>query len=95
MGFKFEWDPVKAAENFTNHRVHFSEGTTVFDDPLSLTIPDPEHSWDEQRFVTIGQSAQGRLLIMVYTDRDGRIRPISVRTATPRERRTYEEEDQH
>ena len=94
MGYRFEWDSSKAADNFAKHGVHFDEATTIFDDGLSLTIPDPEHGWHENRFVTIGQSVQGRLLVVVYTERDDRIRLISVRTATPRERRIYEEEDQ-
>ncbi len=94
MGYRFEWDPAKAAENFARHGVHFDEGTTVFDDGLSLTIRDPEHSWHEDRFVTTGHSVQGRLVVVVHTERDDRIRLISVRTATPRERRTYEKEDQ-
>ena len=86
MGYRFEWDPAKAAENFARHGVHFDEGTTVFDDGLSLTIRDPEHSWHEDRFVTTGHSVQGRLVVVVHTERDDRIRLISVRTATPRER---------
>jgi uncharacterized DUF497 family protein len=94
VGYRFEWDPAKAAENFARHGVHFDEGTTVFDDGLSLTIPDPEHSWNEYRFVTTGHSVQGRLVVVVHTGRDDTIRLISVRTATPRERRTYEKEDQ-
>jgi uncharacterized DUF497 family protein len=94
VGYRFEWDPAKAAENFARHGVHFDEGTTVFDDGLSLTIRDPEHSWQEDRFVTTGHSVQRRLVVVVHTERDDRIRLISVRTATPRERRTYEKEDQ-
>ena len=94
MGYRFEWDPAKAAENFARHGVHFDEGTTVFDDGLALTIPDPEHSWHEDRVVTTGHSVQGRLVVVVHTERDDRIRLISVRTATPNERRTYEKEDQ-
>ena len=94
MGDRFEWDTAKAVENFARHGVHFDEGTTVFDDGLSLTIPDPEHSWDEHRFVTTGHSIQGRLVVVVHTERNDTIRLISVRIATPSERRTYEKEDQ-
>ena len=86
----FEWDPTKATENATKHGVEFSEALTVFGDPLEVTIGDPDHSVDEQRFVSIGLSGSGRLLVVAYTEREGRIRLISAREATARERKTYE-----
>jgi uncharacterized DUF497 family protein len=92
---KFQWDPNKAAENLTKHAVSFEEGSTVFGDPLAATVPDPDHSVEEQRFVTIGLSASQKLLVVVHSDRDDDIRIISVRRATPSEKKRYEaEQDQ-
>ena len=91
MGLEFEWDPKKAKDNFRKHRVRFEEAATVFADPLSLTIDDPLHSRTEARFVTMGSSFKGRLLVVIHADRGRRIRIISARKATPRERRAYEE----
>jgi uncharacterized protein len=91
MGLVLEWDGKKAWENFNKHGVAFTEAATVFGDPLSLTIADPLHSTDEERFVTIGQSTEGRLLVVVHTERGDTIRIISARVATRRERRSYEE----
>ena len=91
MGLIFEWDERKARQNSSKHGVSFEEATTVFEDPLSLTIEDPVHSDYEGRFVTIGQSVQGRMLVIVYTDRIDKIRIISSRAATPHERKSYEE----
>jgi uncharacterized protein len=88
----FEWDPKKARSNIARHGVTFEEAATVFGDRLSLTILDPIHSSSEHRFVTIGLSANGRLLVVVHTDRGDAIRIISARRANTRERRTYEEE---
>lgn len=87
---QFEWDPVKAEENATKHAVAFAEAMTVFGDPLELVIPDPDHSVGERRLVSIGMSSSGRLLVVSYTERGARIRLISARTATARERKTYE-----
>ena len=87
---QFEWDPDKAAANLSKHGVAFEEAATVFGDSLSLTAYDPDHSADEDRYITMGTSADGRLLIVSHTDRGGRIRIISVRKATPRERKAYE-----
>ncbi len=92
MSIRFEWDERKAKQNERKHKVTFEEAITVFADPLSLTIPDPLHSWDEERFVTMGLSAKRRLLVVVHTDRGDTIRIISARRATPRERSEYEEE---
>jgi uncharacterized DUF497 family protein len=86
-----EWDPVKARQNLRKHKVSFEEAATVFHDTLSLTIDDPLHSEDEDRFVIIGESLQRRTLVVVHTDRGDKIRLISARLATARERRAYEE----
>jgi uncharacterized DUF497 family protein len=66
----FDWDEEKARSNFAKHNVSFDEATSVFDDPLFLTFADPEHSLREQRFIIMGESAKGRLLVVAYTDRD-------------------------
>ena len=87
---KFEWDPGKAANNFAKHEISFNEASTVFADPLSLTFTDPDRSRSEDRYVTIGESMQRNLLIISHTDRDQRIRIISARKVTHRERRIYE-----
>lgn len=88
---EFEWDADKAARNLAVHRVEFSEAATVFGDPLALTFFDPEHSEDEDRYLTFGYSIEGRLLVVSHTDRQDRIRIISAREATRRERVIYEE----
>jgi hypothetical protein len=87
---RFEWDPAKAADNAGKHGVEFAEAMTVFGDPLEVTIPDPGHSVGEHRFLSMGLSAAGRLLVVAYTERNGRIRLISAREATAQERKTYE-----
>lgn len=87
---EFEWDSEKAAANLRKHGVSFSEAVTVFGDPLEVTIADPDHSESEFRFLSIGRSESGRLLVVAYTERDNRIRLISARPATPRENRSYE-----
>jgi uncharacterized DUF497 family protein len=89
---QFEWDEDKAARNLKKHKIAFGEAATVFGDPLSVTFPDPDHSIEEDRFVILGTSENGSLLLVSYTDREERIRIISARKATRRERRTYEEE---
>lgn len=86
-----EWDPEKAASNLTKHGVAFHEAGTVLDDPLSTTFPDPAHSVDEQRYLTIGSSVSGRILVVAHTDRGEAVRLISARAATPTERRFYEQ----
>ena len=88
---RFEWDSSKAAENLARHGVSFEEAATVFRDVLSATGEDPDHSFDEDRFVTFGVSTAGRLLAIAHTDRDDTIRIISARPATPSERVIYEE----
>ena len=91
MSLIFEWDEIKARKNLEKHGVAFSEASTVFGDPLSLTIPDPVHSEIEDRFVVLGESANRRLLVVVFAERDSKIRIISARRATQYERRAYEE----
>jgi uncharacterized DUF497 family protein len=75
----FEFDPAKAAANLKKQGVSFDEAATVFDDPLSSTLPDDQHSDDEDRFITVGMSALQRLPFVVYTERDSRIRLIGAR----------------
>jgi uncharacterized DUF497 family protein len=88
---EFEWDPEKAAENIRSHQVTFDEAMTVFRDPLARTFPDPAHSEGETRYLEIGHSARGRLLIVSFTERQGKPRLISARRVTRKERRIYEE----
>lgn len=87
----FTWDPRKEAANQRKHGVGFREAATVMRDTLSTTFPDPVHSRGEERYVTIGRSRLGRTLVVAHTEREGTIRIISARPATPRERRFYEE----
>jgi hypothetical protein len=89
----FEWDTEKASSNVEKHGVGFAEAITVFGDPLEVTIVDPDHVHDERRYLSLGQSVVGRLLVVSYTERDGRIRIISAREAAPTERRHYESDD--
>lgn len=91
MALFFEWDNRKAQSNKRKHGVTFGEASTVFGDPLSVTIPDPGHSAGEDRFVTIGLSVNNRLIVVVHTDRDDIIRVISARKATRHEREQYEQ----
>ena len=86
----FEWDPKKAGSNIEKHGVSFGEASTVFRDPLSLTIDDPLHSTGEMRMVQIGISHKNRLLIVVHTEKGDNIRLISARKATKKERNNYE-----
>ncbi len=87
----FEWDEYKAKLNLKKHQVSFEEAKTIFDDPLAVTIDDPDHSDDEERYIDIGFSAKGRLLVVVYTERGMAIRVISCRKANDAERRVYNE----
>ena len=89
----FEWDRRKAEANLRKHGVGFEEAQTVFMDPLVITLPDPDHSDDEERFIDIGTSGNQRVLVVGYTERGQRIRLIHAREATPGERRRYEEEE--
>lgn len=88
---RFEWDPEKAALNLRQHGVSFEQGSTVFGDALEMTIHDPDHSEDEERWLTMGLSSDGQLLVVWHTHRgDDVYRIIGTRRATPKERRTYE-----
>jgi hypothetical protein len=87
----FEWDDAKAESNERKHGVSFTEAETVFGDPLSLTGYDPRHSDDEDRYITMGMSTEGRLLIVSHTDRGDKVRLISAREASRRERKDYED----
>lgn len=89
----FEWDPEKAKRNLKNHRVSFDEASTVFGDAMSLTIHDPLHSDEEDRFVIIGNSYKNRLLLVVHVERSNTIRIISARKATRKENKQYEENE--
>jgi uncharacterized DUF497 family protein len=93
MPIKFDWDPRKARRNLRKHGVDFDEASTVFADTLSITIPDPDHSEDEERWVTMGLSNRQRLLVVVHTEEEETIRIINARTADRLERRKYEEGD--
>ena len=88
---EFEWDPDKAVQNLKKHRVAFDEAATVLGDRLSVTFSDPDHSIEEDRFITIGTSDRGRVIIVSHADRENRIRIISARKATRQERKTYAE----
>jgi len=88
---EFEWDLEKARTNLNKHNVSFSEAATVFNDPLSLTFPDPDHSIGESRYIIIGRSSLERVLVIAHTERGTTIRIISARQATPKERRFYEQ----
>jgi uncharacterized DUF497 family protein len=92
MAWEFEWDPKKAEENFKKHTISFHEASEVFGDFLSRTISDPEHSVGESRYITMGWTRRGKLLVVNHTDRGERIRIISARKALPKEVREYEKE---
>ena len=92
MGMRFSWDPRKASANVKKHGVSFDEASTAFADPLSITVPDPDHSTDETRFLLIGRSTRQRVLVVIHAERsESDIRLISARPAIRRERRIYEE----
>ncbi len=87
---EFEWDPAKAEANQRKHGVEFSEAVTDFGDPLAITFPDPDHSGDEARWITMGFSIAGRLLFVAHTERGRKSRIFSARRANRRERKLYE-----
>ena len=91
-GYLFEWDVAKAEANRRKHGVAFDEAITAFSDPLAMLLPDPDHSIGEKRYLVLGTSAQGRLLVVAVAERPPRTRLISARRATRKERRQYEEE---
>lgn len=88
---EFEWDEAKAATNERKHGVSFLEAQTAFGDPLAMTGYDPDHSDEEDRFITMGTSIEGQLLIVSHTDRGNKIRIISARLAARSERKDYED----
>ena len=90
MSLSVEWDPEKEARNLSKHGVGFDEAATVLTDPLSITLPDPDHSDIEERLLLLGRSARDRPLIVALTERGDTVRIISARLMTPRERKTYE-----
>lgn len=90
MDMQVEWDPEKAAANLRKHGVSFEEAATVLGDPLSVTLPDPDHSVAEHRFLLLGRSASERPLIVSHSEEGQRVRIISARVMTPKERRSYE-----
>lgn len=87
---RFEWDPEKATSNLTRHGVSFEEASTVFGDPLATTVVAPDHSVDEERWLTTGLSLRHRVVIVWHADQGRTVRIIGARLATPNERRTYE-----
>jgi uncharacterized DUF497 family protein len=87
---RFEWDPEKAKRNLVKHGVHFDEAGTVFYDPLAATFDDPDHSKDEQCYLTVGFSSQDRLLVVAHIEKGETVRIISARLATVRERKRRE-----
>ena len=91
MGLEFSWNAEKAALNLSKHGVTFEEASTVFGDPLSVTVFDPDHSEEESRFVIVGQSFEGKLIVVVHSELEDSIRIISARLATRREREVYEQ----
>jgi uncharacterized DUF497 family protein len=88
---RFDYDPKKASANLAKHGVSFNEAISVFSDPLASTLPDDQHSFDEERFITVGTSSRNRLLFVVYTEDVSGIRLIGARLATATEKRQYEE----
>ena len=92
VGYTFEWDPEKGDANFQKHGVSFDEASTVFGDPLSLLMPDPDHSADEERYLVLRMSAHQKLLVVAFAERSPNTRLISARRATRAERKRYEEE---
>ncbi len=90
MSLVFEWDENKSRENQKKHGVSFEEAKTIFNDPFAITVYDPDHSINEDRYIDLGLSSKGRFLVVFYTERGSRIRLISSREATRRERRNYE-----
>jgi len=89
---RFEWNPKKAAANLKKHGVTFQEAATVFGDPLAITFQDPDHSMDEERQMTFGQSLQKRFIVVSHTERKERTRIISARLMDRKERVIYEED---
>jgi uncharacterized DUF497 family protein len=91
VSLRFTWDRQKAASNLAKHRVSFSEAMTAFEDPLSLTVPDPDHSEHETRFVLVGMTRWRRTVVVVHTELADNVRILSARLASRAERKAYEE----
>jgi len=94
MALTFEWDEEKSKRNVRKHDVTFEEAKTVFNDPFAITIADPDHSAEEERYLDIGLSVKERVLVVWYTEWEENIRIIGCRRATPSERKTYEEKQE-
>ena len=92
MSLRFEWNPNKAKKNIVKHGISFDEAATVFSDPLSMTYDDPDHSYDENRYIIIGLSTFGKLLFVSYVETNDTIRIISARQLTRKERKQYEQQ---
>ena len=92
MSLLFQWDPIKARANIRKHAISFEEASSAFGDPLSITIPDPDHSRGEKRYILVGETINSRLVIVSHTEKRDTIRIISARSATRRERFFYEQE---
>lgn len=88
---QFDWDPAKAETNLRKHKVSFAEAASIFGDPMALTFADPDHSNDEERWLTFGLSRRHRLLVVSHADRNHSTRIISARQATRHERKIHEE----
>lgn len=91
MEFVFEWDPEKEAANVRKHGISFDEASTAFGDPFAVTVDDADHSQIETRYILLGTSGRGRLLVVAHTERGERVRIISARPASRGERKTYEQ----
>lgn len=91
MQYTFEWDAEKARQNVDKHGISFEEAVTAFGDPLSLTVSDPDHSDSEERQLLLGMSRRSRLVVVAFTERGDRLRIITARLASRREKRKYEE----
>jgi uncharacterized protein len=89
-GLEFEWHPLKAAGNLRKHNVSFDEAKTIFGDKQHLVVPDRVHSYDEERYLALGRSDQGRLITLCFTERGPKLRLISAWLMEPWERREYE-----
>lgn len=87
---QFQWDSNKDRANRRKHGVSFEEATTVFGDPLAMTISDPDHSAGEERFATLGRTVAGRLVVVIHTEQEDIVRIISAREASTHERKRYE-----
>jgi len=93
MALTFEWDEDKSKRNVRKHGVPFEEAKTVFNDPFAITTNDPDHWAGEERYLDIGLSSKGRVLVVWYTERKENIRIIGCRKATRSERKIYEERE--